>query len=111
MVRVDSEKGDTKVVLYFDSLTRKEVGLSFLGFVELNQHRGVQVCPTIEAYRTYRVAQQKPAPVLVYDYYDQSRRARSFYDVVPATLCDICEEEVRPVLHLESDSLYTAGLP
>ena len=28
--------------------------------------------------------------VLVYDYYDQSRRARSFYDVVPATLCDIC---------------------
>ena len=28
--------------------------------------------------------------VIVYDYYDQSRRARSFYDVVPATLCDIC---------------------
>ena len=69
------------------------------------------MCPTIEAYRTYRVAQQKPAPVLVYDYYDQSRRARSFYDVVPATLCDICEEEVRPGLHWESDSLYTAGLP
>ena len=79
---------------------------------QLSRINGVQVCPTIEAYRTYRVAQQKPAPVLVYDYYDQSRRARSFYDVVPATLCDICEEEVRPGLHYwESDSLYTAGLP
>ena len=36
------------------------------------------------------IAKQKPAMVLVYDYYDQSRRARSFYDVVPTTLCDIC---------------------
>ena len=76
--RVDTEKSDTKVILYFDSLTTREV------------------CPTIEAFRTHRVANQKPAPVLVYDYYDQSRRARSFYDVVPATLCDICEEEDCP---------------
>merc|ERR1711955_61462 len=53
-------------------------------------------CITIEAFRTHRVANQKPAPVLVYDYYDQSRRARSFYDIVPATLCDICEEEDCP---------------
>lgn len=72
------KKSDTKVILYFDSLTTREV------------------CPTIEAFRTHRVANQKPAPVLVYDYYDQSRRARSFYDVVPATLCDICEEEDCP---------------
>ena len=36
------------------------------------------------------ITKQKPAMVIVYDYYDQSRRARSFYDVVPATLCDIC---------------------
>jgi len=42
------------------------------------------------------VANQKPAPVVVYDYYDQSRRARSFYDVVPATLCDICEDDDCP---------------
>jgi len=76
--RVDTEKSDTKVILYFDSLTKREV------------------CPTIEAFRTHRVANQKPAPVLVYDYYDQSARARSFYDVVPATLCDICEEEDCP---------------
>merc|ERR1712203_523497 len=42
------------------------------------------------------VANQKPAPVLVYDYYDQSRRAMSFYDVVPATVCDICEDDDCP---------------
>lgn len=71
--KVDSERGDTKVVLYFASLGRSEV------------------CPTIEAFRTSRVANQKPASVLVYDYYDQSRRARAFYRSVKATLCDICD--------------------
>ena len=65
-------------MIYFDSITR------------------VEICPTIEAFRTYRVANQKPAPVLVYDYYDQSRRARAFYDIVPATLCDICDGDDCP---------------
>ena len=65
-------------MIYFDSITR------------------VEICPTIEAFRTYRVANQKPAPVLVYDYYDQSRRAMSFYDVVAATVCDICEDDDCP---------------
>ena len=76
--RVDTERGDTKVVLYFERLTRSEV------------------CPTVSAYRTHRVANQKPASVLVYDYYDQSRRSRSFFDIVPATLCDICQGEDCP---------------
>ena len=71
--RVDTERDNTKVVLYFESIGRAEV------------------CPTISAYRTSRVANQKPASVLVYDYYDQSRRARSFYESVRATLCDICD--------------------
>ena len=78
MKRVDSEIKDTKVIIYFDTITR------------------VEICPTIEAFRTHRVANQKPVPVLVYDYYDQSRRAMSFYDVVPATVCDICEGEDCP---------------
>ena len=73
--KIEAERDDTKVVVYFETITKKEK------------------CYTIEAFRTHRVANQKPAPVIVYDYYDQSRRARSFYDVVPATLCDICEEE------------------
>ena len=51
--RVETERENTKVVLYFDSIGKSEV------------------CPTIEAYRTSRVANQKPASVLVYDYYDQ----------------------------------------
>ena len=76
--KVETERDDTKVVVYFETITKKEK------------------CYTIEAFRTHRVANQKPAPVVVYDYYDQSRRARSFYDVVPASLCDICEEEDCP---------------
>ena len=60
-----------QVVAYFETIGRSEV------------------CPTISAYRTHRVANQKPAAVLVYDFYDQTRRARAFYDPVPATLCEI----------------------
>ena len=61
-------------MLYFESLGRSEI------------------CPTISAYRTYRVINQKPAYVLVYDYYDQSRRARSFYQVDPGSQCDIADD-------------------
>ena len=63
-----------QVILYFESLGRSEI------------------CPTISAFRTFRVANQKPAYVLVYDYYDQSRRARSFYGVDASNLCDISDD-------------------
>ena len=75
--KIETERGETKVVIYFETITKREK------------------CLTVEAFRTHRVANQKPAPVVVYDYYDQSRRARSFYDVVPATLCDICEGRIK----------------
>lgn len=32
-----------------------------------------EICPTVSAFRTYRVAHQKPVPVIEYDYYDQSK--------------------------------------
>lgn len=53
--RVETKNGDTNVVLYFDSLDRKET------------------CPTLTAYRTHKVANQKPAAVRVYDYYDNCK--------------------------------------
>lgn len=52
-----------------------------------------EYCPTVSAFRTHKVAHQKPVPVTVYDYYDSSRRARAFYEPRMATLCDICEDE------------------
>uniref|UniRef100_A0A6B2E4V8 CD109 antigen n=1 Tax=Phlebotomus kandelakii TaxID=1109342 RepID=A0A6B2E4V8_9DIPT len=71
--KVETKEGDTKVVLYFDNLDRKER------------------CPTLTAFRTFKVAHQKPAAVTVYDYYDNARKARMFYSANPASLCDICE--------------------
>ncbi|XP_055684022.1 thioester-containing protein 1 allele R1-like isoform X2 [Lutzomyia longipalpis] len=71
--KVETKEGDTKVVLYFDNLDRQER------------------CPTLTAFRTFKVAHQKPAAVTVYDYYDNARRARQFYSANPASLCDICE--------------------
>ncbi|XP_050479205.1 thioester-containing protein 1 allele R1-like isoform X2 [Bombus huntii] len=73
--RVETKNGDTVVILYFDEMSRQEY------------------CPTVSAFRTHKVAKQKPVPVTIYDYYDSSRRARVFYEPRKATLCDICEDE------------------
>ena len=32
-----------------------------------------EICPVFKAYRTHKVAKQKPAPVLIYDYYDNCK--------------------------------------
>lgn len=53
--RVETKDSDTMVVLYFDNLNSTEL------------------CPTLSAYRTHKVANQKPAPVIIYDYYDNSK--------------------------------------
>uniref|UniRef100_A0A2H8TEP0 TEP1-F n=1 Tax=Melanaphis sacchari TaxID=742174 RepID=A0A2H8TEP0_9HEMI len=72
--RVETKDGDTVVMLYFDKMMAQEY------------------CPTISAFQTHKVANQKPVPVTVYDYYDQSRRARVFYEPRKATPCEICED-------------------
>nr|XP_033333659.1 complement C4-like [Megalopta genalis] len=73
--RVETKDGDTVVILYFDKMDRREY------------------CPTVSAFRTHKVAKQKPVPVTIYDYYDSSRKARVFYEPRKATLCDLCKEE------------------
>ncbi|XP_046483767.1 CD109 antigen isoform X3 [Neodiprion pinetum] len=73
--RIETKNGETMVVLYFDKMIREEY------------------CPTVSAFRTHKVAKQKPVPVSIYDYYDSSRRARVFYEPQKATLCDICDGE------------------
>ncbi|RLU17946.1 hypothetical protein DMN91_010186 [Ooceraea biroi] len=73
--RVETRNGDTMVVLYFDKMVKEEY------------------CPTVSAFRTHKVAKQKPVPVSIYDYYDSSRRARVFYEARKTTLCDLCEDE------------------
>ncbi|XP_044019727.1 CD109 antigen-like isoform X2 [Aphidius gifuensis] len=74
--RVETKNGDTMVVLYFDKMVTAEY------------------CPTLSAFRTHKVAKQKPVPVTIYDYYDSSRRAQVFYEPnVKTNLCDICNGE------------------
>nr|CAD7195115.1 unnamed protein product [Timema douglasi] len=85
--RVETKDGDTVLMLYFDKMTRQEY------------------CPTVSAFRTHKVAKQKPVPVTIYDYYDSSRRARVFYEPRVSTLCDICEgEDCGNVCSTSSDS-------
>ncbi|XP_034230056.1 pregnancy zone protein-like isoform X2 [Thrips palmi] len=60
--RVETKDQDTVIVLYFDKMETKEY------------------CAEVSAIRTHVVSNQKPVPVTVYDYYDQTRRARVFYE-------------------------------
>lgn len=32
-----------------------------------------EYCPTVSAFRTHKVARQRPVPVTVFDYYDQCK--------------------------------------
>lgn len=57
--RVETKDGDTVVVVYFDDMDKKEI------------------CPVFKAYRTSKVAKQKPAPVMIYDYYDNCKLSRT----------------------------------
>ncbi|CRL02685.1 CLUMA_CG015756, isoform A [Clunio marinus] len=70
--KVETKDEETVVVVYFDNLSDK------------------MICPEFKAYRVHSVAKQKPAPVIIYDYYDNSRRATNFYNPPEISLCDIC---------------------
>ncbi|XP_065357347.1 thioester-containing protein 1 allele R1 isoform X2 [Calliphora vicina] len=69
------KNSDSMLVVYFDHLFKND-----------------ETCMTIEAFRTHAVAMQKPAPLVLYDYYDTSKKATAFYEV-ESKLCDICESE------------------
>ncbi|XP_055853354.1 thioester-containing protein 1 allele R1 [Episyrphus balteatus] len=71
--KVETKKRDTVVIVYFDYLDHREI------------------CPTLDAYKTYKVTKHFPAPVVIYDYYDNARKARMFYRAPKSSLCDICD--------------------
>lgn len=73
--RVDSADGDTRVFVYLDKVTHEEL------------------CLTVPAHRTAKVANNKPVPVTIYDYYDRHQAARIFYEPQSTTSCDICDSE------------------
>ncbi|CAD6999787.1 unnamed protein product [Ceratitis capitata] len=71
--RVETKRRNTVVVIYFDYLDRREV------------------CPTLHAYKIVKVTGHQLVPVIMYDYYDNARRARQFYRAPKSVVCDICE--------------------
>ncbi|XP_053958661.1 pregnancy zone protein-like isoform X2 [Anastrepha ludens] len=73
--QVESQKSDTLIVVYFESLSK-----------------GAPQCLPIEALRQYAVARQKPASIVLYDYYDTLKRATAYYEVT-SKMCDICEDD------------------
>ncbi|KAH7637287.1 cd109 antigen-like protein [Dermatophagoides farinae] len=72
--RVDTANNDGTVIVYLDRVTRDEL------------------CITVPAHRTHHVANNKPVPVTIYDYYDRSKLSRIFYEPNLVTFCDICPQ-------------------
>ncbi|XP_073821630.1 LOW QUALITY PROTEIN: thioester-containing protein 1 allele R1-like [Musca autumnalis] len=72
---VELKNANSLLVIYFDHL-----------------YKGQKTCVLYEAIRAHAVAMQKPAVIMVYDYYDSTRKATDFYEI-ETKLCDICEGE------------------
>uniref|UniRef100_A0A2M4A5J7 TEP1-F n=1 Tax=Anopheles triannulatus TaxID=58253 RepID=A0A2M4A5J7_9DIPT len=61
--KIETKRGDTTVVLYFDNIGETSVAL------------------TVIAYRKHEVTDVKPANAIIYDYYDNTRRCSAFYEI------------------------------
>uniref|UniRef100_A0A182K440 TEP1-F n=1 Tax=Anopheles christyi TaxID=43041 RepID=A0A182K440_9DIPT len=61
--KVETKRSDTTVVLYFDNIGEEMVNLR------------------MAAFQKHEVENTKPANVIIYDYYDNTRCARSFYEI------------------------------
>ncbi|XP_011212289.2 CD109 antigen [Bactrocera dorsalis] len=73
--QVESKQEGTLVVIYFESLAKNEAS-----------------CVPIEALKQHAVANQKPSPLVLYDYYDTAQKVSEFY-TLSSKLCDICEDD------------------
>uniref|UniRef100_A0A2M4BA09 TEP1-F n=1 Tax=Anopheles marajoara TaxID=58244 RepID=A0A2M4BA09_9DIPT len=61
--KIETKRGDTTLVLYFDNIGEASVRL------------------TVVAYRKHEVTDVKPANAIIYDYYDNTRRCSAFYEI------------------------------
>ena len=59
--KIETKEGETLVVIYFD-----DIGLE-------------TICLELKAYQTHAVANLKPAPVIIYDCYDNCKFNQSFH--------------------------------
>ncbi|KAL5279600.1 CD109.2 family protein [Megaselia abdita] len=71
VMKIETQKDDTVVIIYFDTLKKAET------------------CLEIDAVKNHAVAKQKESSVLLYDYYDNTKFAKEFYEF-KSSLCDIC---------------------
>lgn len=54
--RVETKNDDTVAIIYFDHLKKESIQV------------------VVNAYRIHEVAEKKPTPVIIYDYYDSGKR-------------------------------------
>lgn len=57
--KLETKDGDTVAIIYFDHLTTESLKLN------------------VNAYKQFDVAEQKPASVIIYDYYDSGEYIQS----------------------------------
>ncbi|XP_017476754.1 PREDICTED: CD109 antigen-like isoform X2 [Rhagoletis zephyria] len=73
--QVEGKQSNTLIVVYFESLSKDNI-----------------VCVPIEAFKVYPVADQKPATLVLFDYYDTAQKVTEYY-TVSSNKCDICADD------------------
>jgi hypothetical protein len=70
--RFETEDSDSKLNIYFNFLTN------------------AQTCVDIKAHRIHLVAKYSKSSIVIYDYYDTTRKVTKLYDGPEVPICDIC---------------------
>lgn len=81
--KVETRNGDSRVIVYFENLSFKEV------------------CPTLDAFRTSKVAKQRPSAVVLYDYYDNCK----YHEQVLLSDVKYLRLAVQAFIHLSKNSI------
>lgn len=69
--KVETKNDDTLAIIYFDHLSKEPISLKINGF------------------RNHLVSEQKPVPIVVYDYYDNGRSNHFRADSIPFIKIDL----------------------
>lgn len=63
--KIETQNGDSVIIIYFDHLKTDAI-----------------TCLTFDGYRVHKVAEQKPVPIVAYDYYDSCKCFNYFLNYI-----------------------------
>lgn len=79
---------DFTTILFTETKKSDTVAIIYLHGLQADH----EMCFSFEATKIYEIAERKPVPVVIYDYYNKARETVEYYQI-KTSLCDICEDD------------------